>query len=444
MSSSNNSVNLKSIQSISKVTASLTSSDSSPIFSFAKRVKHSSSSTSSKKTTPEVSNSRYPLVDIISPISQDTPQVLSTLNPLAKEFSFTPSTSSVKNTEVVTSSVKKNYPFYTVEKSIPFLKCSKRGSATLYSRKKYKSFFLLDLFNTELPLNLNGISMLSIYTNRQNFQLRQIKHTSTSVKPNIKYIISNYLFHFSRTYHHSLKSVEFHRYFYRLQQLLLDKYHAINSRISSEMFRNHQTRTFIRFSYGQYITYLGFYIPCKCDGCLQPTAFVMSQDRHYCGVHTNLFKTHRGRLIPDKGKKEFKLLHYDHFIRQLGKEKISFSNRQGIMFSKKFSRIGPDSYGMKGKFKVDFFFLNSYPNISDRQRYRRNRNSLGRISTKIISHFKPPCIRSTPQAKDPPLVQSPLPDSKLKKKLAAAEAEQTKLILQVEKQKQSLQHSPSL
>ncbi|CAB5156343.1 unnamed protein product [Rhizophagus irregularis] len=90
------------------------------------------------------------------------------------------------------------------------------------------------------------------------------------------------------------------KYFKRLRQLLKDKLLAIKNRLSSQSKKNRQTKTYIRFSSGTHVIYLGFYLPCgaeyrydrhdspntKC--CSQPTAFVLSQNRWHCNEHLEI------------------------------------------------------------------------------------------------------------------------------------------------------------
>ncbi|PKY57822.1 hypothetical protein RhiirA4_479189 [Rhizophagus irregularis] len=69
------------------------------------------------------------------------------------------------------------------------------------------------------------------------------------------------------------------KYFLRIRQLLLDKLVAIENRLKKQD-KNRQTTTYIRFSCGKRMWYLGFYITCSY--CKNACAYVMSRNRKVC------------------------------------------------------------------------------------------------------------------------------------------------------------------
>lgn len=66
---------------------------------------------------------------------------------------------------------------------------------------------------------------------------------------------------------------------------------VIKNRLLSDSSKNRQTKTYIRFSAGSHMIYLGFYLPCGTnyqndhEYCDQPAAFVLSQNRWKCHEH---------------------------------------------------------------------------------------------------------------------------------------------------------------
>ena len=141
------------------------------------------------------------------------------------------------------------------------------GHNVLYSTRRNNSFFLFDLSGTPdtwyIHTNHPGLHNASEYT-----------FTSTSRQPNDKWLISKFLSAwFLRQ--ESIPNRIRHKYFYRLQSLLLQQWHAIQLRLSSDSLKNCETKTYIKFSYKLTNFYLGFFIPCEQDSviCRVPCAF---------------------------------------------------------------------------------------------------------------------------------------------------------------------------
>ncbi|CAB4415536.1 unnamed protein product [Rhizophagus irregularis] len=184
----------------------------------------------------------------------------------------------------------KTYPLTISTKILsPYTSCDTRGSGTLYNTKKGR-YFLLSLSNTiEQPLSIND--RLSVYTN--DIELRNhSSHTyqSTSIKPNFKYLLGIYLtFVFSLNRQFPKHIID--KYFSRLRQLLQEKYMALRNRLTSELLNNKRTTTYIRFSSGDHVIYLGFFFSCgtyvksEKNHCVLPAAYVLSKKRWRCGEH---------------------------------------------------------------------------------------------------------------------------------------------------------------
>ncbi|PKY58348.1 hypothetical protein RhiirA4_480191 [Rhizophagus irregularis] len=148
---------------------------------------------------------------------------------------------------------------FTTKKLNPYEISDTRGSGTLYNTKKAR-YFLMEL-DREADLLLTKKSFFNIYTN--DIDMTNDHHrifNSSSKKINLNYLIV-----------------------------------AIKNRLSSESTKNRQTKTFIRFSAGTHVIFLGFYLPCGKNYnfnvgsyCNQPAAFVLSQNRWKCHKHLDL------------------------------------------------------------------------------------------------------------------------------------------------------------
>ncbi|PKY62806.1 hypothetical protein RhiirA4_489967, partial [Rhizophagus irregularis] len=122
---------------------------------------------------------------------------------------------------------------------------------------------------------------------------------STSKKVNLNYLIGTYLcFVFAINRQFSPDIVK--KYFKRLRQLLIDKLVAIKNRISDSA-KNRQTKTYIRFSSGTHVIYLGFYLRCS-NSCNQPAAFVLPHKRWNCNQHFNPISGSNYQQPQRKGK----------------------------------------------------------------------------------------------------------------------------------------------
>jgi hypothetical protein len=119
---------------------------------------------------------------------------------------------------------------------------------------------------------------------------------STPNKPNFNYILGTYLtFVFALNRQFSKQTVT--KYFNRLRQLLKKKFLAIRNRTNGTNDKDRKNKTWIRFSSGEHVIFLGFYIGCGTS-CNQPTAFVMSQSRWRCGAHINDHITTKSVVCP--------------------------------------------------------------------------------------------------------------------------------------------------
>ncbi|PKY17673.1 hypothetical protein RhiirB3_488289 [Rhizophagus irregularis] len=180
-----------------------------------------------------------------------------------------------------------------ISKLSPYLSCDTRGSGTLYNTKKGRYYLLRLSEKADLPLT--EINKYLIYTNDIELS-KNHRHTfrSTSNKPNLNYILGIYLtfiFSLNRQFHKDAVN----KYFSRLRHLLKEKLLALRNRLESTDNNERKTKTFIRFSCGHHVIYLGFYFPCgtlhfepgEYTGslCFHPPAFVQSNNRWRCGTH---------------------------------------------------------------------------------------------------------------------------------------------------------------
>ena len=85
--------------------------------------------------------------------------------------------------------------------------------------------------------------------------------TSDKSLPNDKFIVSKYLTSVFLSL--PLKKVVRDKFYSRIRQLLLEKLKAVHNRLDNKKENNRETSTFLRFSYGSRVWYLGLYIPCS-------------------------------------------------------------------------------------------------------------------------------------------------------------------------------------
>ncbi|GBC21974.2 hypothetical protein GLOIN_2v1788982 [Rhizophagus irregularis DAOM 181602=DAOM 197198] len=182
-----------------------------------------------------------------------------------------------------------SFSFHT-KRINPYEITDTRGSGTLYNTKKAQ-YFLIEL-DQHADLDLTRKNFFTVCTNDiEMTRDHQRIFNSSSKKLNINYLIGTYLtFTFAINRQFSPETVK--KYFKRLRQLLLVKFLAIKNRLSSDNIKNRQTNTFIRFSSGSHVIYLGFYLPCGMNNsfgfgkhCDQPAAFVLSRNRWKCQTH---------------------------------------------------------------------------------------------------------------------------------------------------------------
>jgi hypothetical protein len=250
------------------------------------------------------------------------------------------------------------------------------------------NYFLIEMHElAEIP-NLSTPTHFNIYTNRKNRVSHQMKHISTSVTPNVKYVISKFLMAFFTTHRHIIPKATFHRVFPRLQSLLLTKYESIYNRYSSTKNSNKRTKTFIKFSWKKRITYLGFYLACDSN-CNLPAAYVMSRDRWRCGAHeASLYPPPRLPVsscpTPDCGPKHF---HHRLLLSKLHQKQLITSRRLGVTYSKVFRETDLNKFSYHGPIADIWKYCCAYrceqiiPNPSKQQLQRRLRHS------RISQHF---------------------------------------------------------
>ncbi|CAB5096539.1 unnamed protein product [Rhizophagus irregularis] len=190
------------------------------------------------------------------------------------------------------------YSFQTHKLINSYIVRDTRGSGTLYNTKKSR-YFLMELHpNADLCLTKNN--SFNLYTNDIDMlkDHRRI-FNSTSKKINLNYLIGTYLtFIFSINRQFSRDTVK--KYFKRLRQLLIDKLVVIKNRLSHSA-KNRQTKTYIRFSFGSHMIYLGFYFRCS-DTCTQPAAFVLPNNQWQCNKHFTPVPGLRSNTTQQKGK----------------------------------------------------------------------------------------------------------------------------------------------
>lgn len=137
-------------------------------------------------------------------------------------------------------------------------------------------------YDADLP-----VSWKSIYTNDQKI---------TVTHSNFNFIYLTFVFSLNRQF---LKQIV-DKYFKRLRQLLKEKYYAIFHRLDIDKENKKRTKTFIRFSSGEHVIYIGFHHRCEKINNdtfrVLPPAFVTSKNRWRCGHYVKsiplLHRTH--------------------------------------------------------------------------------------------------------------------------------------------------------
>ncbi|POG72973.1 hypothetical protein GLOIN_2v1828557 [Rhizophagus irregularis DAOM 181602=DAOM 197198] len=238
-----------------------------------------------------------------------------------------------------------------ISKLSPYLSCDTRGSGTLYNTRKGRYYLLRLSEKADLPLT--EIDKYLIYTNDIELS-KNHRHTfrSTSNKPNLNYILGIYLtfvFSLNRQFHKDAVD----KYFNRLRQLLKEKLLALRYRLESTDNNDRKTKTFIRFSCGPHVIYLGFYFPCgtlhfapgENEGslCIHPPAFVQSNNRWRCGGHLKLIRqvshtTTRHPVEPRFYAEQFNRTVNRHHKNKKNHKEIH-SNRLGISYVVQFKRF---------------------------------------------------------------------------------------------------------
>ncbi|CAB5348095.1 unnamed protein product [Rhizophagus irregularis] len=184
---------------------------------------------------------------------------------------------------------------FSTKKINPYEVRDTRECGTLYNTKKGR-YFLIELDDTRY-VDLRKKIFFNVCTN--DIQMPDDHHrifNSNSKKLNLHYLIGTYLtFIFILNKQFSPAIVD--RYFNRLRQLLIDKILAVKNRTTSLSDKNRQIKTFIRFSSGPHVIYLGYYFACGFIGnnnycCQQPAAVVLSHNRRKCNIHLPNFIKH--------------------------------------------------------------------------------------------------------------------------------------------------------
>ncbi|EXX57437.1 hypothetical protein GLOIN_2v1788972 [Rhizophagus irregularis DAOM 181602=DAOM 197198] len=289
------------------------------------------------------------------------------------------------------------YSFQT-HKLNPYIVMDTRGSGTLYNIKKSR-YFLMEL-HPNADLCLTKKNSFNVYTNDIDMPNdHQRIFNSTSKKVNLNYLIGTYLtFIFSINRQFSPEIVQ--KYFKRLRQLLIDKLVAIKNRLSY-LAKNRQTKTYIRFSSGTHVIYLGFYFRCS-HTCTQPAAFVLPNNQWQCNKHFTPIPELRKKTTHRKGK--------DHNTVNFNPWKEVHSTRLGLKYNvivKRYNKwkgknnsdlkevMEPITTNRKGKsttrpFYKEYKDLEFYDNRTPQQVKRWNRLKESTIKhEKHLSHCKP-------------------------------------------------------
>src|SRR5277367_333203 len=226
------------------------------------------SKTSSKRNKRVTWNSRLRQVKYIEPLVEQS-SASSPINDSNTISTFSPSQNflhsdfSYKNT-------------FTISLVNPYISSDTRGCNTMFhvSRHSTSKYFLLDFSAIDSDRICTNNQIFHLYTNSSVLHSHAksvldsrdnspcYSFTSSSAYANKKFLISKFLTTFFKLQSYIPSHVS-QKYFDRLRRLLLDKYDALKSRIEqSSSRRNRHTKVFIKFSYKQDVTYLGFYFPC--------------------------------------------------------------------------------------------------------------------------------------------------------------------------------------
>ncbi|CAB5356831.1 unnamed protein product [Rhizophagus irregularis] len=127
-------------------------------------------------------------------------------------------------------------------------------------------------------------------------------------------------------------------YINHLRQLLIDKILVVKNRTTSLSDKNRQIKTFIRFSSGPHVIYLGYYFACGYIGnnnrcCQQPATVVLSHNRRICNNHLPSSIIHgnkRRRTIKLPQNPSFYIHHRSYVSHNHGK--VVRSTRLGISY----------------------------------------------------------------------------------------------------------------
>ncbi|GBC05746.1 hypothetical protein RclHR1_00640034 [Rhizophagus clarus] len=131
----------------------------------------------------------------------------------------------------------------------PYLSCDTRGAGTLYNTKKARYYLLSLGLSTSFGPETNNFMVFTNDTELSGDHQRTFSSTHIVTK-----------------------------YFSRLRVLLKEKLCSIKQRIDSDNHNDCYTKTYIQFSSGNHVIYLGFHLRCGSgNSCIFPAACVMSQ-----------------------------------------------------------------------------------------------------------------------------------------------------------------------
>ncbi|RGB23071.1 hypothetical protein C1646_775059 [Rhizophagus diaphanus] len=185
---------------------------------------------------------------------------------------------------------RKNFPFFVSFKKTHVIKTQYTGFNKIYNVGHSKSFFFEI---ADHNLGTNDIH-LKIHTNDYLMLTSPISFNSTSRVLNAKFQISKALQYFFSSQRVIPRRIQ-KKYFDMIRKKLLERITFIKSRAHKTDNRNHQTKTFFNFSYKRYRFHFGIYVPCEYQitqntpspptSCQQPSAIILSNNRHGCGSH---------------------------------------------------------------------------------------------------------------------------------------------------------------
>ncbi|CAB4445196.1 unnamed protein product [Rhizophagus irregularis] len=144
---------------------------------------------------------------------------------------------------------------------------------------------------------------------------------------------------------------------------------AIRNRLTLTKVSNRRTKTYIRFSSGEHVIYLGFYIHCGCGPCYLPSAVILSNNRWGCNEHI-IHKLTKSRSI-DPIRRDARF-YKDQFLRSLKKQgrneqlhsKLIHSNRLGVSYTvtiNKYNRgLGKKNPALKNEMESSNFRQDNY------------------------------------------------------------------------------------